>query len=714
MTIDMSQFYQAFFEEAEELLAQAEHLLLKLDLDNPDPEDLNAIFRAAHSIKGGAATFGFTDMAEITHVLENLLDRIRKNEMTLTGEHVDIFLASKDVLSSQLDGHRSGADVDRSIEEDIKQQLKALSEAGDQPVAAKAAQPEPVKQAPAPVIEAKVAEPAAAATTQDGKKHYRIELPAINEKDTNNLHEELGLFGEVSHSKLENGHVVFMLETEDSADSIISICSFIVDPDDMTISEVSQQANTAVAEEPKAAEAEASAPVKAFIEEDGFGFFEPIEPPPEKKAEPEVVAEPAPKTEPAPANPANHPMRRESDKAPVNVENTSIRVGVEKVDQLINLVGELVITQAMIEQKISKLDPIEHEDLVNSVGQLTRNTRDLQEAVMSIRMMPMDYVFSRFPRMVRDLATKLGKKVEFVTDGATTELDKGLIERIVDPLTHLVRNSIDHGIEIPAKRKESGKNETGRLSLSASNRGGNIVIEVTDDGAGLSRERILSKAKQNGLPVSESMPDNEVWQLIFAPGFSTAEVVTDVSGRGVGMDVVKRNVSAMGGAIDIRSALGYGTTMSISLPLTLAILDGMSVSLGESVYVVPLNLIVETMQPRAEDIKTVTGEGLMIHVRGEYLPIIPLYSLFNQETSITDPTQGVLVILEAEGKKAALFVDGLVGQQQVVIKSLETNFKKIQGVSGATIMGDGSVALILDVPAIIKMGQYNNTQGVFQ
>jgi two-component system, chemotaxis family, sensor kinase CheA len=362
----------------------------------------------------------------------------------------------------------------------------------------------------------------------------------------------------------------------------------------------------------------------------------------------------------------------------------------------------------MIDQRVNALDPVYHESLINSVTQLTRNTRDLQEAVMSIRMMPMDFVFSRFPRMVRDLAGKLNKKVEFVTIGATTELDKGLIERIVDPLTHLVRNSVDHGIETPDKRKAAGKSESGQLTLSAAHKGGSIVIEVTDDGAGLDRNRILAKAKSNGLDVSESMSDTDVFGLIFAPGFSTAEQVTDVSGRGVGMDVVKRNISAMGGTVEIRSAIGFGTTISIALPLTLAILDGMSVALGNNLYVVPLNLIVETLQPVAEDIKTVTGEGHMVHVRGEYLPIIALHKLFNYPNAITDPTQGVLLIIEADGKKSALFVDRLVGQQQVVIKSLETNFKKVQGISGATIMGDGSVALIIDVPAIIQMGQTTN------
>ncbi len=815
MSIDMSQFYQAFFEEAEELLAQAEHLLLDLNLESPDPEDLNAIFRAAHSIKGGAATFGMTDMAEITHVLENLLDKIRKNEMALTADHVDVFLAAKDVLNSQLEGHRSGTEVDRSIEEAVKERLKdfyegqATPKVSENKVEETSEREKPVdKVSPETSSQPKVKETLI--------HNYRVEIAKLNDKDSVNLQEELGLLGEVSHKRLQNGNVEYLVKTEDDPETIITICTFIVEPEDITITEA-KDASSAKVEAVntmnletfyvvvesldekdianmkselailgevaysrlpngshefslKTSDGQAEiisicsfivAPEKLkisntstdesrakkedkpstnYIEEDGFGLFEPLPEPVNSSSEPlksESVKEakedglqegskdkmpaevktnqeviPA-KTEVVPPAKAAVTAKKETEKAGSNNENTSIRVGIEKVDQLINLVGELVITQAMIEQRVSKLDPIQNEDLVNSIGQLTRNTRDLQEAVMSIRMMPMDYVFSRFPRMVRDLANKLNKKVEFVTNGAATELDKGLIERIIDPLTHLVRNSIDHGIEIPEKRKESGKSEVGRLALSASSRGGNIVIEVSDDGAGLNRERILSKARQNGLPVNENMTDNEVWQLIFAPGFSTAEVVTDVSGRGVGMDVVKRNVSAMGGSIDIRSAPGYGTTMSISLPLTLAILDGMSISLGASIYVVPLNLIVETMQPKMEDIKTVTGEGLMINVRGEYLPIIPLYALFNQDTEIMHPTEGVLVILEAEGKKAALFVDGLVGQQQVVIKSLETNFKKIQGVSGATIMGDGSVALILDVPAIIKMGQ-NNSQGVYQ
>jgi two-component system chemotaxis sensor kinase CheA len=730
MTIDMSQFYEVFFDESEELLAEAERLLLGIDLEDPDVEDLNAIFRAAHSIKGGAATFGMMDMTEITHVLENLLDKIRKNEMALTAEHVDAFLAAKDVLKMELDGHRLATAVDQDQVADVKMMLKSLSEAGGleiKPAAVLLVEPYVVPVAPAQV-----------AALEDGMHCFHIELPDMAEKDVSNLQEELGLLGDVVSSKQKHGRYMFALTTDSTEADIISICSFVLDPDDLIITLAPVAGNAAVPAAPMLApqvavskpEATAAGDKIQIHEEvgyglftddgkdgveEGYGFFAPFQPHVDAVKSTligddtivpaAVVAAAAEHEDLADKKPA---ARRETEKAPVAAETSSIRVGIEKVDQLINLVGELVITQAMIEQRISMLDPVEYEPLLNSVSQLTRNTRDLQESVMSIRMMPMDFVFSRFPRMVRDLAAKLNKKVEFVTVGAATELDKGLIERIVDPLTHLVRNSVDHGIETPANRKAAGKSEIGVLTLSAAHKGGSIVIEVTDDGAGLNRNKLLEKAQKSGLTVSEKMTDAEVFALIFAPGFSTAEVVTDVSGRGVGMDVVKRNISAMGGVVEIRSAMGFGTTISIALPLTLAILDGMTVSLGSSIYVIPLNLIVETLQPKLEDIKTVTGEGRMVHVRGEYLPIIALHSLFNQHTDITDPTQGVLVLLEADGKKSALFVDRLVGQQQVVIKSLETNYRKVPGVSGATIMGDGCVALILDVSALIQMGQNTN------
>lgn len=696
MTIDMSQFYQVFFDEADELLAEKEKLLLAIDVASPDNEELNAIFRAAHSIKGGAATFGFTDITEVTHVLESLLDRIRKGEMALTTEHVDAFLAAKDVLAMLMDGHRHGSEVDQAAVASVSERLKALSEGR-----AAAAVPAAAAATPAPAAAPAPAPQADPVVDADGNYHWRIELPAVPQKDVDALATELGLLGELARETLPDGRAVFNLVVSEGRDTIEAICAFVLDPADLKIT---------------AAGAAAPAPAVVRSEGEGFGIFEPLSQDEMKQlaAESEkALAAAAPPSYGRRATDAPNPEtkvtgRRVGDKEIAGSESSSIRVSVEKVDQLINLVGELVITQAMIEQRIGALDPIVHERLLNSASQLARNTRDLQEAVMSIRMMPMDYVFSRFPRMVRDLAGKLGKKVEFITRGAATELDKGLIERIVDPLTHLVRNSVDHGIEMPEKRVAAGKNETGKLTLSAAHQGGNIVIEVTDDGGGLNRERILAKARQNGLPVSDSMPDNEVWQLIFAPGFSTAEVVTDVSGRGVGMDVVKRNIAAMGGTVDIRSIEGVGTTIAISLPLTLAILDGMSVKVGEEVYILPLGYVIESLQPAAADVKDIAGQGQVVKIRGEYLPLIPLYQIFAIEPTCTDPAQGIVVILEADGKKAALLVDSLVGQQQVVVKNLESNFRKVAGISGATILGDGGVSLILDVSALLRSSRQLN------
>jgi two-component system chemotaxis sensor kinase CheA len=704
MTIDMSQFFQVFFDETEELLAEMEKLLLALDVSEPDSEDLNAIFRAAHSIKGGASTFGLTDLTDVTHVLESLLDRIRKGEMALTSEHVDAFLVAKDILKMQLDGHRLHTSVDQEAVADVRMMLQSLSQ-NAVPIAV-------------PAVTAEVGisrQEAAHAQFANARRCFRIELPEVAERDVNALAAELGLLGRLTITILEDKRRVFILATDEGADDIVAICSFILDPEDLKITE---EAVPAMPSAPGA-----SAPDQAG-EEPGYGFFQPIE---ELRAfiAQGASAEAEPDKQAAQVDGAldalgtaaadkKNPGRRETDKAPAGGhESSSIRVGIEKVDQLINLVGELVITQAMIEQRTDSLDPMLHERLLNSVSQLTRNTRDLQEAVMSIRMMPMDYVFSRFPRMIRDLAGKLGKKVEFITHGAATELDKGLIERIVDPLTHLVRNSIDHGIEIPSVRVAAGKNETGKLSLSAGHQGGNIIIEVSDDGGGLNRDRILTKAREQGLAVTDNMADADVWQLIFAPGFSTAEVVTDVSGRGVGMDVVKRNITAMGGVVDIRSGKGFGTTISISLPLTLAILDGMSIKVGEEVYILPLGYVIESLQPDPVDVKDISGQGRVVKVRGEYLPLIPLYQMFGIVPNFTDPSEGIVVILESDGRKAALFVDDLVGQQQVVVKNLESNYRKVAGISGATILGDGGVSLIIDVAALIRSSRQLSDESIF-
>lgn len=661
--IDITQFYQTFFEEAEELLVEMEQLLLGLDIEAPDAEDLNAIFRAAHSIKGGAATFGFSALTETTHLLENLLDRTRRHELALSRAIIDTFLETKDVLQDQLNAYRNGTEPDPQTLARICAVLQQLAyeTGGEAP-------------APAPVAAAPAAAPAAATAAPGGA--LKVRLLNVSKDDQALLREELGNLGEILGETRSDSELAIELATQCSPDDIVAVCCFVIDAEQIVI----EPATGAAAAAPAATAATAVA---------------------------ETVAAPAPAPvtpAPAAAPAAKDKERAKASAAAAHQESGSIRVPTEKVDQIINLVGELVITQSMLAQTASSLDPVLFDRLFSGMGQLERNARDLQEAVMSIRMMPMDYVFSRFPRLVRDLAAKLGKQIDLVTFGKATELDKSLIERIIDPLTHLVRNSLDHGIETPDKRVAAGKDPTGQLILSAQHHGGNIVIEVSDDGGGLRRDKILAKAMQNGLPVSESMSDEEVWQLIFAPGFSTAEAVTDLSGRGVGMDVVKRNIQEMGGHVEISSRPGNGTTTRIVLPLTLAILDGMSVKVGEETFILPLNCVMESLQPKADDVRTAANTERVMHVRGEYLPLLELHRVFNVENAVQEPTQGIAIILQAEGKRFALLVDQLIGQHQVVLKNLETNYRKVPGISAATILGDGSVALIVDVAALQRTG----------
>ncbi|MEE2978558.1 MAG: chemotaxis protein CheA [Pseudomonadota bacterium] len=688
MNLDLSQFFGAFFEEAEELLVDMERLLLNLDVANPSSDDLNAIFRCAHSIKGGAATFGFTHMTELTHVAESILDRARTGTLQLRENMVDAFLETKDVLKSQLDAYRQEHPIDTATLEYMVAKLNSLTAEDGAPVAAApaaaapVATPEPVA---APQPEPVVVEVAAAEAVGDIEGGLDIKLIDVSNEDCELIVTELKHLGTVLRHARTGRNSDIVLQSTCTADDIIAVSCFIIDADQIVITpHVGGAAPAAEAAAPVVA---APTPAAAQTE---------VHAPAANEAAPVQAAAVAAAAAPMPARPAA------ADHKPAVAAETSIRVGVEKVDQLINLVGELVITQAMLAQTAQAFDPVLNERLFAGLSQLTRNARDLQEAAMSIRMMPMDYVFNRFPRLVRDLANKLGKQVELSTFGKSTELDKGLIERIIDPLTHLVRNSLDHGIELPEARVAAGKDATGQLLLSAAHQGGNIVIEVSDDGQGLNRDKILKKARERGLPVSDNMTDDEINQLIFAPGFSTADQVTDVSGRGVGMDVVKQNIQSMGGYVEIQSQKGKGTTIRIVLPLTLAILDGMSVKTGDEVFILPLSCVAESLQPRPEDIKAVPGGGRLLKVRNEYLTLVPMYERFRITPSLPNPSEGIVVILDSEGKKIALQVDELVGQQQVVVKNLETNYRRVPGISGATILGDGSVALIVDVSALMR------------
>ena len=640
MSMDISDFYQTFFDEADELLADMEQHLLVLQPEAPDAEQLNAIFRAAHSIKGGAGTFGFSVLQETTHLMENLLDEARRGEMQLNTDIINLFLETKDIMQEQLDSYKQSQEPDAASFDYICQALRQLAlEAKD--------------ETPSAVTRLSVV---AKSEPQDEQSRSqsprRIILSRLKAGEVDLLEEELG-------------HLTTLTDVVKGADSLSAILPGDIAEDDITA-------------------------VLCFVIEADQITFETVDVSPKISTPPvlKLAAEQAPTG------------RVEREKTTRSSESTSIRVAVEKVDQLINLVGELVITQSMLAQRSSELDPVNHGDLITSMGQLQRNARDLQESVMSIRMMPMEYVFSRYPRLVRDLAGKLGKQVELTLVGSSTELDKSLIERIIDPLTHLVRNSLDHGIELPEKRLATGKNSVGNLILSAEHQGGNICIEVTDDGAGLNRERILAKAASQGLTVSENMSDDEVAMLIFAPGFSTAEQVTDVSGRGVGMDVVKRNIQEMGGHVEIQSKQGTGTTIRILLPLTLAILDGMSVRVADEVFILPLNAVMESLQPREADLHPLAGGERVLEVRGEYLPIVELWKVFNVAGAKTEATQGIVVILQSGGRRYALLVDQLIGQHQVVVKNLESNYRKVPGISAATILGDGSVALIVDVSAL--------------
>ncbi len=698
---DLSQFYQIFFEEAGENLDLMEQMLLNLNLESADDEEMNGIFRCAHSVKGGAATFGFTDVAELTHQMESLLDRLRRHELQPNSAMVDVLLESADSSRSLLARHQGGGAGDPLPTSDLVRRISALASGQ------KTAPSAPLEH----VVAVKVpASPPATSRDADDGALRRLEIlvgpldHATQADAITELFRDIPGLGTANPmSSGQAGFSQFAVETTASDEDLLDLFAFHVSRDKVAIKQVGSDLEVAYGFFDGAAGAPglnpydddppADAPLAPFP---GFGFFDGSPGAPEARVQLAVDSlAKVPST-----------LAGKSAGATAPPEAATIRVAISKVDQLINLVGELVITQAMLAQNSRALDPALYQQLLTGLTDLDRNTRDLQESVMSIRMIPMSIVFSRFPRMLRDLAGKLGKKVDFVTVGEATELDKGLVEKITDPLTHLVRNSCDHGIEMPADRIRAGKSETGTITLSASHQGGSIVIEVRDDGRGMSREKILAKSRERGLDVSDQMSDSEVWQLIFAPGFSTADVVTDVSGRGVGMDVVKRNITALNGTVEIESSEGHGMKVSVRLPLTLAIMDGMSVGVGDEVYILPLSSVVESFQVKADAVNTVGQGSQLVKVRDEYMPVIELETVFQVPRADGAKSGDIMVVVEADGSRVALLVDELLGQQQVVVKNLESNYRKVPNISGATILGDGKVALILDTGALVRRSRH--------
>ncbi|MFC1684328.1 chemotaxis protein CheA [Pseudomonadota bacterium] len=703
MSIDMAQFHQVFFDESFEGLDIMESGLLNMDPGDVDPEQINAIFRAAHSIKGGSGTFGFMDISNFTHVMETLLDEMRDGRRQVSADAVNVLLRSVDVLREMLKATSEGGQLDEAPVQEQKAELDALL-SGEEVATVE------------PATGAAELQPEEAQPTG----WHIVFRPHAHMMRTGNdplrLLRELATLGD--------------LELDADIDSLPELATY--EPEDSYLSwDLRLHGDV---------ERDQINDVFDWVEDDCDLVIMPLLPKQESAAQPAAVAQEEPVAEEAKETPEQD-ERRASDRraaadrraptdrragdrregAAASGGSSSIRVDIHKIDTLINMVGELVITQSMLgmlgEDFDEDFDMSRVERLRDGLTQLERHTRELQESVMQIRMLPISFTFSRFPRLVHDLSTKMGKKIQLKMTGENTEVDKTVIEKIGDPLVHLVRNSLDHGIESPEDRVAAGKPETGTVELNAFHRGGNIIIEIRDDGKGLDKDRILDKAIERGL-VTEDMhlTDQQVFEMIFAAGFSTADVVSDVSGRGVGMDVVRRNINELGGNIEIESEAGKGSSFTIRLPLTLAILDGQTVAVGDETYIVPLVSIVESIQIRMDMVNLVAGKGETFKLRDEYLPIVRLHETFGIESAkATDLTEGLLVVVEGEGRRCGLFVDDLLGQQQVVIKSLEANYNKVEGVSGATILGDGSVALILDIPGLIRLagqGQGPSLQSV--
>jgi len=718
MSNEFAQFQDAFFEEAAEHLAVVEEGLLQLEQHPEDLDLLNKIFRSAHSIKGASGMFGFNAVAQFTHKMETLLDLLRNGQKAVTPQVADLLLRSTDCLKTLIDAAKSGAPVDTETVQRLTTELAAASssEGLSSPQAAESAKAAPSAQA-------------------DHVHEYTIDWTPPEwlfqrGLDPLQILKELGNIGPLSQVTIDTSRLPDLaemdpekcylswkmrLKTGKDRKAVEAAFEFVREDSNLTIEQVevkaeikedSQErsstltvASTSEPEEPK--------PLGEILVESGVVSRETLDQAlAQQKRVGQILVEQKAATPQQVEQALLKQKLQESAAQAKKTDTASIRVDTAKIDKLINLVGELVITQSMLSDLGARFEIRQLPVLLERMADLERNTREIQERVMSIRMLPIGTAFARFPRLVRDLSAKAGKKIQLVLSGEETELDKTVIESIGDPLTHLVRNSADHGLEPPEERLDNNKSEVGTIRLNAFHEGGSICITVEDDGRGLNRDKILAKAIKQGLLSENDKPtDDQIWPLIFKPGFSTAEKITDVSGRGVGMDVVKRNIESLGGTVAIKTAQGKGTTFALKLPLTLAIIEGMTVRIGRETYIVPLLSILESIQPKRESVKTVIGKGELINVRGTYLPMVRLYEVFNLQPEHTDPIKGILLILETEGERVAVMVDEIVGQQQVVIKSMEQNFRKVEGIAGATILGDGTVGFILDVRGLLEIAR---------
>lgn len=667
MDDELEEFREIFLEECLENVELLERGLMRMDSGESDPDTLNEVFRAAHSIKGGGATFGYQPMAELTHFMETLLDEMRSGRRDVVPDDVDLLLEGLDIVQAILTESRdlkASADHDGRLDLQLRLQTSVDGQA-----------PTEASGNPSQVAELeKVARSWLVDFTPHENFFLRGNNPLLLIRELQRLGvctvtQNFSKYPGWAEFNADNCYMSWTIEliTESPEEEVREIFDWVDTDCDLSISPT-------VVEEKIEELSKDSVQKPAVVPISGEMTAETP-----KSASQNVAAEPA--------NNTQKPGTGGS------TESSSIRIATDKIDHLINLVGELVITQSMLSRVCQSQNPIDVTELRERLADLEYHTRDLQDSVMQVRMLPISSAFSRLPRLVRDLSKKLDKDVELVLEGESTELDKTVLERMIDPLVHLVRNGLDHGLETADERVATGKPPTGTLKLSARQESGSVVIEITDDGRGINPEAVFNKARENGIVGSEELTNDQINQLIFAPGFSTAETISDVSGRGVGMDVVRRNILDLGGRVHVYSTFGEGTRIEINLPLSLAILDGQLVKIAGEIYVIPVLSIIETLEVRKTDCASVPGNGEIFKFRGEYLNMLRVSEFFG--LGKTDGGE-LIVVVDTHGKRMGLVIDEVVGQQQVVIKPLDKNYQNIVGFAGATIMSDGSVALILD------------------